>query len=249
MNKPNILILGGSEIAYQLAGQLQSLQLNIISSLAGRTQNPRLPMGDWRIGGFGGVDRLVAFLHENRIKLMIDATHAFAQRIQTNARLAAHMSNIPLWCLRRPPWQKAPGDRWIDVADEKQAASILPTQSAIFLALGRQHLQAFSIRKDVKFVARMLEKTDEINNFADITLVLDRPATKADEIKLLTTHKIDMLVCRNSGAAASYGKIAAARDLQLPVVMIMPPEPAPDIPVFTNIAALQQPLKQLFDQE
>jgi len=46
--KPAVLILGGSEIAYHLAQELQSHDCKTISSLAGRTQNPRLPVGEWR---------------------------------------------------------------------------------------------------------------------------------------------------------------------------------------------------------
>jgi len=245
-SRPTILILGGSEIAYQLAQEMQSLPVNIISSLAGRTQNPRLPVGAWRIGGFGGIDGLVRFLHDNHIRLVVDATHPFARKMQANARIAAERGGIDLLRLQRPPWQPQPGDRWIPVQDENEAAALLPKGSSVFLALGRQHLQAFIPRRDVQFVARMLEKTDDIRNLRHFTLILDRPATRDEEIRLLRTHKITMLVCRNSGACASYGKIAAARELQLPIAMITAASLTDETPTLTTVqATIRYILKQL----
>ena len=42
----------------------------------------------------------------------------------------------------------------------------------------------------------------------------------ADEIALLRTHAIDVVVARNAGGNATYAKIAAARERGLPVIMI-----------------------------
>ena len=56
---PGLLILGGTTEGYALAAALAGLTgLRVISSLAGRTANPRLPAGETRIGGFGGPDGL-----------------------------------------------------------------------------------------------------------------------------------------------------------------------------------------------
>jgi len=244
IEKPAILILGGSEIAYQLAQQLQFLPLKVISSLAGRTQNPRVPVGIWRIGGFGGVGGLIDFLHDNNIRLIIDATHPFARNIQANARAAASLGHVPLWRLQNPPWQPEPGDQWIKADDEVHAASLLSAGSTVFLALGRQHLQAFAARHDVRFIARMIEMPDHFKTFSHIRLLLGKPATQADEARILRNEKIDLMVCRNSGALASYGKIAAARELGLRVVMITPP-PYTAIPIFTHVSTIVKRIDQL----
>ncbi|MNE89683.1 Precorrin-6A reductase [compost metagenome] len=55
-----------------------------------------------------------------------------------------------------------------------------------------------------------------------------------EEIAMLRDNHIDVIVCKNSGGAAAYGKIEAARRLSIPVVMIdRPPHPCavtvPDI--------------------
>jgi len=241
---PTILILGGSEIAYQLAQELQSLPVRVISSLAGRTQNPRLPAGEWRLGGFGGVQGLVHFLAIKNIDLLIDATHPFARTIQDHAAAAERISAVPLLRLRKAAWQPVAGDNWIEVEDERAAAAVPPQGVDVFLALGRQHLAAFLSRHDVNFIARMIEKPDNLEQFENVKIILGRPGTENDEVRLFQEHKIDMLVCRNSGAHASYAKIAAARTLSLPVVMITPPAPTANIPTLESVEVACDFIKQ-----
>ena len=51
---PRVLILGGTGEARDLADALTEAQIPMVSSLAGRVAQPRLPVGGVRIGGFGG---------------------------------------------------------------------------------------------------------------------------------------------------------------------------------------------------
>jgi len=245
--KPNILLLGGCEIAYQLAQELQSLPLRVISSLAGRTKNPRPPAGQWRLGGFGGVQGLVHFLRENNINLLIDATHPFARTMKTHAAAAAQISAVPLLRLRKAAWQQISGDVWIEVEDEQQAADRLSQGATVFLALGRQHLAPFIARQDVRFVARMIEPCERIAQLDYFKIILTAPCNEQEEMRLLCEHKIDMLVCRNSGARASYSKIVAARALSLPVVMITPPQlpcHVANFPTFESVEEVCHFIKQ-----
>jgi precorrin-6A/cobalt-precorrin-6A reductase len=54
------------------------------------------------------------------------------------------------------------------------------------------------------------------------------PFTEIDERALLLTHGIEVVVARNSGGTATYGKIAAARGLGLAVIMQSRP-PLPEV--------------------
>lgn len=233
-----ILILGGTSEAYELAEKLDGLSLPVITSLAGRTINPRLPKGAYRIGGFGGIAGLVAYLKQEKIGLIIDATHPFANQITSHAIAAATATGIAILRLERPLWQPEKGDNWLEVETLQQAVAAIPSNARVFLAIGRQHLSAFSSRNDASFIARMVDLPDPApHNFQALDIILGKPDTSISEIDFLSRHNIDIIVCRNSGGPTSYGKILAARKLHLPVIMIGRTTPA-DVTTVSSITQL-----------
>src|ERR1700704_6378480 len=110
----NLLILGGTTEASELGRALSSdRRFAATMSLAGRTRRPQIPAIPTRIGGFCGGEGLVRHLTQNRIALLIDATHPFATQMSANARAAARLSGTPLLTVLRPAWQPVDGDHWI----------------------------------------------------------------------------------------------------------------------------------------
>lgn len=219
---PKVLILGGTAEAAALAEQLVARgDVAVVTSLAGRTTNPVLPPGEVRIGGFGGAEGLAAYIRDNGVTRLIDATHPFARRISENAIRAAAETGIALEHLVRPGWVSQRGDRWQEVSSLEEAAQALPAGATVFLALGRQYLDAFAARSDCRFVIRMVEAPEKPLPFADHVLILGKPsADPAREAALFAAHGVTHLVCRNSGGASGYGKIAAARQMGLPVIIL-----------------------------
>ena len=137
--KTSILILGGITEAYALAETLAArADLRVVNSLAGRTSNPRLPVGETRIGGFGGVAGLTAYLREQSIHAVIDATHPFASRMGWNAFAGCGAAAVPLLRLERPGWTAVPGDCWEPVPDWKRAVAALQAGMAPGAALPQQ---------------------------------------------------------------------------------------------------------------
>lgn len=217
-----MLILGGTAEAMALAEQLVARgDVTVVTSLAGRTTNPVLPPGEVRIGGFGGAEGLAAYIRANGITRLIDATHPFARRISENAIKAAAETGIAIEHLVRPGWERQREDCWQEVSSLEEAARILPPRATVFLALGRQYLDAFVARSDCRFVIRMVDAPAEPLPFAGHVLILGKPsADPVREAELFAAHGVTHLVCRNSGGASGYGKIAAAREMGLPVVMV-----------------------------
>lgn len=222
----HILILGGTSEANALVARLQGGLSNarIVLSLAGRTQDPDLPEGvNVRSGGFGGVDGLAAYLQDEKIAALLDATHPFARQIAENAVNAAALVGIPHAKLLRPPWQPKAGETWLMVASESEAAAALPAGARPFIALGRQHLRPFAGRSDIAPVLRMIELPEKpLGIAAEIVRGRPEPSVSA-EAELFVERRISHLVCRNSGGARSYAKIEAAAALGIPVVMIARP--------------------------
>ncbi|PPQ33740.1 cobalt-precorrin-6A reductase [Rhodopila globiformis] len=236
--EPGLLILGGTTEGYALAAALVGAAgLRVVSSLAGRTANPRLPAGACRIGGFGGPEGLAAYLRESRIAAVVDATHPFASQMGWNAAAACAATGTSLLRLERPAWQPGPGDHWHVVADWTEAAEIVGRIARhALLALGRQEIGAFAPLDHVRFLIRMVDPPDPMPRFAQAELLLARgPFTEDAEYALLRDRRIDTIVCKNSGGSATDGKLAAARRLGIPVVMRRRPA-RPDTPHAATVA-------------
>lgn len=229
-----LLILGGTGEAIQLADRLAGeRRLQVTTSLAGRTGSPRRVAGRVRTGGFGGADGLRAYIEQERIDMLVDATHPFASRISAHAAQACEQSGVARLQIRRPPWTARPGDRWIHVRSMEEAANrIEASHRTVFLSTGQRGIELFAAYDDVRFVVRLVEAPKSPLPLENHTLILARgPFSDSDEKRLLTEHQIDLVISKNSGGAGTFAKIGASRDLGIPVMMIEqpPPEAGPHV--------------------
>jgi precorrin-6A/cobalt-precorrin-6A reductase len=223
-------VLGGTGEARRLAAELaRRPEVRVVSSLAGRVSDPRLPEGEVRIGGFGGPDRLALWLREQGIRAVIDATHPFAERITASAVRATESAGVPLLVLRRPGWRPEAGDDWHWVSSLEEAASSLPALGRrIFLTTGRQGLPAFAGLDSLWFLIRAVDPPGPPLPYR-FHLLLDRgPYTLEGELALMRGHRVDVLVTKDSGGTMTMAKLAAARELRLPVVVVRRP-PLPGV--------------------
>jgi precorrin-6A/cobalt-precorrin-6A reductase len=238
-----LLILGGTGEAAALArGVLARFgdAIEMTTALAGRTRHPGPIPGMVRIGGFGGAAGLADYLVAQRIERLIDATHPFAAEISTAARLACDQTRVPRLLLLRPAWRRHPLDRWIEVDSIEAAAQIVGRVGRrAFLTVGASEVPAFATANSVRFVVRMIDPPRERLPLRFHEVVLGRgPFTLNEERHLLQRHAIDVLVCKASGGAATEAKLAAARDLSLPVIMVRRPLTERGLSVDTVDAAL-----------
>lgn len=226
-----LLILGGTGEAAALARKVQRRfgdRIEVISSLAGRTRRPSALPGRVRTGGFGGADGLGQYLREMRIDLIVDATHPFATQISANARAACEATGTPRIMLQRPPWTIEAGDDWITVADAWEAARRIPEFGCrAFLALGSGDVSAFAGLAGVFLLLRVAEEPEAPPLPGAEWIVGRGPFREVDELRLLGNWRIDVVVSRNSGGAATHAKITAAQKLAIPVIMIRRPAPEP----------------------
>lgn len=232
----HVLILGGTTEGRRLAELLVGAAgTRVTSSLAGRVAAPRLPPGEVRVGGFGGAEGLAAWLREHRVDALIDATHPFAGTISFNAAAAAASAHVPLLALRRPGWVASPGDDWHPVGSLEQAARVLPALGErVFLTTGRMGLAAFAGAPDLDRLWFLVRSVDapEPPYPARMEVLLERgPFTLDGERELLRRHRIDVVVTKDSGGAATAPKLAAAREAGIPVVVVERPPVPKGVPV------------------
>jgi precorrin-6A/cobalt-precorrin-6A reductase len=233
----HILVLGGTTEARALARALAVRpHVSVTLSLAGRTKEPAPQGVPVRIGGFGGPEGLAHYLKSASIDILVDATHPYAAQISVNAARAAAATNIAFVALRRPPWQRVAGDRWVEVHDIEEAMQALgKTPRRVFLALGRKQLAQFEAAPQHSYLIRSVEPPDPSPALPNATYIAQRgPFLEADERALLLQHGIEVIVARNSGGEAAYGKIGAARALGLPVILVSRP-PLPQVSALATV--------------
>jgi len=136
----------------------------------------------------------------------------------------------------RPAWSPVEGDRWEPVTDLDAAAKALVRMGSrrVFLTTGRQELAPFARVRDSWFLVRAIEPPASMPLARSHVVLARGPFDEQDEERLMREHRIDTLVTKNSGGDAAAGKLAAARTLGLPVVMVDRPA-APDGPRADNV--------------
>ena len=236
MPPKRILILGGTAEARDLASRLVAdARFDVISSLAGRTRDPIMPEGFVRVGGFGGKEGLTTYLKEEEIDLVADATHPFAAGMSDNAAAACASAGIRYLRLERPAWTPEPGDVWTSVPDVETAARSLPENAVALITIGRQEIAPFLTRGDVQLVLRMIEPPEVDLPPSAILFAARPPFSLQEERETLDAHGVTVLVTKNSGGEATAAKLAAARELGIPVIMIeRPAKPTADTAASTE---------------
>lgn len=236
MPAPAVLILGGTGEARELAARLHRDDVPTVSSLAGRVQDPALPAGQVRIGGFGGPDGLAGYLRHHRIRAVVDATHPFAQAMSASAALACDRAQVPLLRLARPGWADhplAPTWQWVD--DYPQAATAARGER-VLLTTGRTTLRAFADLAAPFVLARLVEPVIDPLPAGWAVVTSRGPYTEAGEHALLREHRIAVLITKDSGGAMTQAKLVAADRLAVRVVIVRRPPPPAGVATVDQVA-------------
>lgn len=232
-----VLVLGGTAEARALAAALVQLPgVQPVSSLAGRVADPLLPAGEVRIGGFGGLAGLREWLAVEQIAAVVDATHPFAATISRSAAAAAASLGLPILAVRRPGWIERPGDDWRRVPSLTAAARALDgLADRVFLTIGRTELAPFAGLDQHWFLIRSIEAPQPPLPARHELLLARGPFTVQGEVELMREHRVEVLVTKDSGGPLTEAKLAAARELRLPVLLVERPA-APEVPFVATVA-------------
>jgi precorrin-6A/cobalt-precorrin-6A reductase len=224
-----VLLLAGTGEAAALARLLADEPgVEVLSSLAGHTPAPHDWSGPLRTGGFGGVEGLVETLLAGQFDALVDATHPFSATMPANAEQAARTAGVAHLRLLRPAWAPGPGDRWDEVADIDTAVQHLQALDCrcALITIGRLELGAFRSVRGRRLVVRSISPPDPATLPAGTVLVAARgPFSEDDEVRLLRTHGVDVVVTKNSGG--DDAKLRAARRVGATVIMVRRPWTGP----------------------
>lgn len=195
-------------------------------------------------------DELEKILREENFNCLVDASHPYAQSVSTNAISAAQAAQIPYIRYERAE---------IEFAYEKifrvksyEAAAIKASELGknIFLTTGSRNLKTFvDLLKDCNLTARVLPTAEVLNQCEALGLtpkqVIAMQGAFSVElnVELFRYAGAEVIVTKNSGQIGGADtKIAAAKILNLPVVMIDRPKI-----FYPNIAATFDKILQLLE--
>ena len=218
---PLLLLLGGTPQARRLAEILEA-------RFAARLQVLTIDAGDREArAGLDEAAAFAAFLDARRVGIVVDAMGASARRIRAAARAGALLARTPLITLRHPPWPRDPRDRWIEVADPAAARQAMRRLARRFLlTVDPDDLPAFAGLDNSFLVVRLAKPPAAPLPFEPGELICaPGPFRVEEELKLLRSRRIGVLVTRSGGGRPEGARIAAARHLGLPVVIIHRDEP------------------------
>ena len=241
-----VLILGGTAEARALAATLVDAGLDVVSSLAGRVADPALPAGSVRIGGFGGSAGLANYVRVNGFAVTVDATHPFATTISANAVAACALAGVPLLRLARPGWvdhSDAPSWQWVD--SYAQAAAVPGAGSRVFLTTGRTTLASFHVMTAAYVLVRLVEPINEPLPGQWRVIESRGPYSPESELALLSEHRIDLLITKDSGGPMTAPKLSAAAAVGARVVVVRRPTSGPGGP--SEVSAVSEAAAWVLD--
>ncbi len=226
-----VLILGGTTEASDAgatAGRRRAIRGRPCRwPAAPKTRRPQ-PIA-CRVGGFGGIDGLVDYLRPSRSRA--DRRHPSVRRPDERARDRGRRGarGMPLLVVLRPrPGARGRATAGSMVDDLAAAAAALgAAPRRVLLTVGQQ---TRAVRRPP--AARLSGPlVDPPRRAAAAGRGSDHRARavhrRRTSARLLTEHRIEMMVTKNSGGDCDPAKIEAARALGLPVVMVArPPPPA-----------------------
>lgn len=235
---PTLRILAGTRAAVRLAEAAAARfgdRLEVAVSLAAAGPLPR----GCRVDGIGtmtgsGPTALAG------ASAVVDGLDPFAREAVRAAREAARRAGVPRLAFRLPVWHRHPLDRWIEVRDLAGAAGAVASAGrTVLLSLPERDLTPFEAVGGLCFPVRLTRRPARWHRPARFTpRHCPPPFSRAAELRLLRATGAQAVVMRATGAEEDAPLVLAARELDLPIVMIRRPVERGEMPARSVDAAL-----------
>ena len=219
-----ILVVGGTADGRKLATELFELGFDVIYSIAGIVRKATVPCAVIS-GGFTVLGGLQQYIVSQEITHIVDATHPFAQTMSNTIAEAGDALSIPAIRFHRQPWIKTQQDNWVEVSNWSEVIAQMAEHQSIFVTAGQINQAVIdALAASVKHVllrTAMPAKAILPDNVTWLKAI--GPFLFEDEKALLAEYKIEAIISKNSGGAATYAKIQAAAQVGIPVYQFKRP--------------------------
>jgi len=170
----------------------------------------------------------------------LDATHPYAEKMTAKAWAVAQQLDLPYWRFHRAPWQTQAGDNWQMFDGWSQLLAALAEFKSVFLTAGQIDETAVATfakygEQGQKQLLRTAVQPKYSLPDSMCWIKAIGPFDLENELALMQEHQVDVLVSKNSGGKATEAKLAAARSLGIPVMMLARPALPNGITTFEQI--------------
>ncbi|WP_432401680.1 precorrin-6A reductase [Wukongibacter sp. M2B1] len=178
-------------------------------------------------------DGMVKLIEDNSVKLAIDATHPYADKVSDNIHKVCN--DLKLKYLR---YQRKESilDNFTDIIEwamdyNDAAKKLIGAKSNVLLTTGSKTLEIFSDKVPVeRLYARILPNSGILKKCEDIGLkpsniiAMQGPFSKEMNMEIIKKYNIDILVTKDSGkVGGTIEKFEAAKEMGIPVIVISRP--------------------------
>ncbi|NTW04765.1 MAG: precorrin-6A reductase [Peptococcaceae bacterium] len=233
-----ILVIGGTSDGREIAQQLEKHGCKVLVSTAtDYGYNIAKSCGLNAVQGRLNRQGLVSLIENYSIRLVVDASHPYAEEITENTTYACRKKEIAYIRYSRPKGKSIDNPLVVEVESYQQAVEKASNLGdSIFLTIGSKNSGLFIESLGPKNKRLILRITPDPVIIADLLnmgvapadlIAIQGPFSESINIAMLNHFKADVLVTKESGREGGFQeKISAAIKLGIPVIVIKrPPEP------------------------
>jgi precorrin-6A/cobalt-precorrin-6A reductase len=228
-----ILVLAGTSDARELALHIRSAGYTVLTtvvtdSAAKSMETEKLPVLTGRLT----VTDMEQLIQDRGIRIVVDATHPFAEEASKNAMAASQATEVPYVRFERQSLNIEQSVLVTTVDDYKQAAELAAEKKGnIMLTTGSKTLKIFADRliglPDTTLIARMLPRKDNMEKCEELgveqknIVAMQGPFSKELNKALYEHYKVTLMITKESGKVGAVDdKLEAALEMGIPSIVI-----------------------------
>ncbi|MEW9122169.1 MAG: precorrin-6A reductase [Thermotaleaceae bacterium] len=230
-----IMVLSGTQDGREIINLLSEKKYPLLITTAtsyGGSLIPESATGYVRTGKMN-YEEMNTCIEENRVRLIIDATHPYAEEVSKNAMAISEEKTIPYLRFQRNESAYQDYEKIIrTVKDMQEATAYLKSiEGNIMLTTGSKSLDVFAANIDVcRLYPRVLPSSEVLIKCEAMgirtgnIIAMQGPFSKTMNIEMIKKYNIGILVTKDSGdIGGTLDKLEAARQCGCVVVMIQRP--------------------------
>ncbi|MHC4874285.1 MAG: precorrin-6A reductase, partial [Planctomycetota bacterium] len=222
MIKPTIILFGGTADTFPIAEKLlkHNLQVTVSTASDFELNLPENNLLTRRIGKLNSSE-IEGLIAESNTKLVIDASHPYAEELHNNILTACRETETELFRFARPESIVKSDNIIFTKNHEDAAAKAFKIGNTILLTTGSNNVSAYTKeaeKNSKKCLARILPRPESINDCKaaglteDCIIAQKGPFSTEQNIEHITKYNVDVIISKDGGEKGGLPEKAEAAE-------------------------------------